>query len=81
MDAEVVMLNALPGRIFSGRPAVRVSDSILPVVAADKISARPAVDRRIELFKQLQNIRTESLDIVRRHERHCSHPERLAAAA
>ena len=50
VDAEIVVLDALPGRVLSRRSAVGVSDAVPPVVAADEISARPAIDRRVELL-------------------------------
>ena len=46
VDAEVVVLDAGPGRILARRPAIAGADAVAPVVAADEVSAGPAVDRR-----------------------------------
>ena len=56
VEADVVGLDALPGRVLARRPAVAVADAVLPVVAADEVAARPAVDGRVELAQERQRV-------------------------
>ena len=50
VEPEIVVLHARPGRVLSRRPAVAVADPVAPVVAADKVAARPTVDGRVEVL-------------------------------
>ena len=68
VDADVVVLDPEPGRVLARRAAVGITDAVLPVVAADEIAARPAIYRRIQLLEQGQDIGTEALDVVCRHQ-------------
>ena len=68
-----------PGRVLARRPPVAVADAVAPVVAADEVAARPAVDGRIELLEERQDLGPEAFDIVRRHDRGRSDLERAAA--
>jgi hypothetical protein len=45
-----------PGGILARRTAVAVADAVAPVVAADEIAARPAIDRAVELLEQRQRV-------------------------
>src|SRR6185436_11763854 len=47
VDADVVRLDAPPGRVLARRAAVALADAVLPVVAAHEVPAGPAVDRRV----------------------------------
>jgi len=79
VDAEIVVLDALPGRVLAGRAAVGVPDAVLPVVAAHEIPARPAVDRRIQLLQELQRVGPHAVHVVLRHERDRADAEAAAA--
>ena len=79
MHPEVVVFDARPRRIFPRWPLVAITDAILPVVPAHKISARPAVDRRIELFEQRECVATHAVDVVKRHQRRGPDPKPATA--
>ena len=76
VDAEVVVLDALPGRVLARRAAVAVADAVVPVVAADEIAARPAIDRRVEFLEQRERVGPHAVDVVGRHERDGADAER-----
>ncbi len=67
VEAEVVVLNACPGGIFAGRPAVTCTDSVAPVVAADEVAAGPSIHRGVEFLEQFHRIGAHTFDVVRRH--------------
>src|SRR5258706_15653154 len=69
MNTEVIVLDARPRRILPRRTLVAITDAVLPVVAADKIAARPAINGRVEFFEQRQSVRAHAADVVGRHER------------
>ena len=56
-------------RIMTGAPVPPGADAIVPVVAADKISARPAIVGRVELLEQRQRVGAQAADVVAGHER------------
>ena len=56
VDAEIVVFDALPGGIFPRRPAIGIAQAVAPVVSADEIAARPAIDRRVQLLEQRQRV-------------------------
>ncbi|MBA7690996.1 hypothetical protein ES703_99534 [subsurface metagenome] len=68
VEAEVVMFHSGPGGIFTGWSLVPVADAVAPVVAADKVTAGPAIHRGVELFQQFQCVGAHTLDVVRRHQ-------------
>ena len=69
VDADIVGIDAGPGRILARRAAVARADAVAPVVAADKVAAGPAVDRRIQLLEQSKRVATKTANVVGRHER------------
>ena len=52
MYAYIVVLDTLPCRVLARRPAVAVTDAVLPVIPADEVASRPAIDRCIEFLQQ-----------------------------
>ncbi len=68
VHAEIVVLDAGPGRIRARRTAIAVADAVAPVVAADEIAARPAVDRGSQVLQQSEGVGTQAFDVVRGHQ-------------
>ena len=68
VQAEVVVLDAVPGRVLARRTAVAVADAVRPVIAADEVSTRPTVDRRIQLLQEGQGVGPHAMDVVGGHE-------------
>jgi hypothetical protein len=54
MHPDVVGFNACPCGITSRRSAITFAKAVTPVITADKITARPAIERRIQLFEQVR---------------------------
>ncbi len=77
VQPEVIVFDAGPGRVLARRTAVAVADAIFPVVAADEVAARPAIDRRIQLLQHLQRVGPHALDIVGGHQRDGAHVARM----
>ena len=80
VEAHVVVLDALPGRVLARRPAVGVADAVLPVVPAHEVAARPAVDGGVELAEESEGVRAPAQHVVDRHQRHGPDRERARAA-
>ncbi len=74
MQAHIIVLHALPCGVLARRPPVAVAYPVLPVITADEVTPRPAVDRSVKLLQQGHYIRPESFNIVRRHEARCAYP-------
>ena len=67
--AEVVVLDPGPRRVLARRTPVAVPDAVAPVVAADEITARPAIDRALELLQQRERVSAQAVDVVGGHQR------------
>src|SRR5262249_46572505 len=68
VDADIVRINSGPRRILACRGAITRTDAVAPVVAADGVSAGPAVDRATELLEKRERVCPESAHVVGRHE-------------
>ncbi len=80
VQTHVVVLDPLPGGVLARRPAVAVADPVAPVVAADEVAARPAVDGRVQFAQQGEHVGPEAFDVVGRHQRDNSHVQPVPAA-
>ena len=73
MESEVVHLESAhvprPGQVYSWRAFIRIAEPVAPVVTADKIPARPAIDRSIELFEELECVGPHAFYVVSGHQR------------
>ena len=78
VGAEIVVLDAGPGRVLAGRAAVTVPDAVAPVVAAHEVATRPAVDSAVELLQERERVAAHAFEIVGRHDRR--RPEQHIAA-
>src|SRR3990172_3865552 len=81
MNTDIVVLDALPGRIFARRTLVALADAVAPIVAADEIAARPAIDRRVQLFEQRHNICSPPFDVIGWHQGNGKNSKLATAAA
>ncbi|OQB31176.1 MAG: hypothetical protein BWY07_02391 [Candidatus Hydrogenedentes bacterium ADurb.Bin170] len=68
MDAHIVVLNPCPGGIFAGRPFIPVADAVAPVVSAYEITARPAIDGRIQFTHEGKCIGAKAVHMIVGHE-------------
>jgi hypothetical protein len=63
VGAEIIWFGGQPGVIQPGRTLRDRSDTIFPVIAADKVAARIAHDRRRQLVHQGHHVLAEALGV------------------